>query len=223
MSLYDTTKQRCPELAAFLEDCCAAPLSFDGAHPILHSSRNHIHLWALEYWADHHDWIDLDYRLEFVSEIFKRWRGRLKGLPPYRDGGYRLYLYEDMAPTISVVANTAFGFPYPGTPSFVDQRSGIMGLYLDRSWRAHFEAAPFEITPKTVLDQIEKSKGSISKPTAEGLGVKVGALRTLIEQMGLQSQVNDIRKRYKRRPAQFRHEDYFHRYAIHEQMLPAGY
>ncbi|MCY6382739.1 hypothetical protein [Hoeflea prorocentri] len=224
MSILEMTKQRCPELAGFLEGCCTAPLNFDGDHPIEHSRHNHIHLWALEWWADHHSWIDLEYRLEFVREIFKHWRVRIKGMPPYQDRGYRLYLYEAMAPTISVVAETPFGFPYSGQPTFVAQRREIMELYLDRSWISNFDFEPFEFSGKALLDQIEKSSGSIGKPTANALGIKVGALRTLIEQMGLQSSVNEIRKKYKRRPARFSdEEEYLHKYRIHEQRIEPGF
>lgn len=219
MSILKMTQQRCPELAEFLESCCAAPLSFDGDHPIRHSSQNHIHLWALEWWADHHSWIDLEYRTEFANEIFKRWRSRLKGMAPYQDRGYRLYLYEDTAPTISVVAETSVGFPYPGQPTFVDQRSKIMELYLGRSWRSRFEFEPFDISPELLLAQVEKASGSIGKPTANALGLKVGALRILIEQLGLQSRVNETRKKYKRSPARFGEEKYFHEYQVHEQMV----
>lgn len=98
-----------------------------------------------------------------------------------------------------------------------------MELYLGRSWRANFDLEPFELNPKWVLNQIDKNKGSIGKPTADKIGVKVGELRTIIEQMGLQSRVNDIRKKYRRRPAQFRQEDYDHTYRIHEQLLPAHF
>lgn len=223
MTVLPETKTRCPELAAFLEACCEAPLRFDGDHPNQHSSHNHIHLWALEWWADHHAWITLDYRVRFVAEILNAWRGRLKGHAPYQADGYRLYLYEDMAPTLSVVAQTPFGFPYPGTPRFVGTATDIMTLYTGRSWRAQFEAGAQIPSAAEILRQVDKAAGSISKPTAQALGIGVGALRVLIEQMGLQSEVNALRKRYKRRPAQFRDEDSLHSYRIYEQVLPAGF
>ncbi|MEM8795339.1 MAG: hypothetical protein AAGE61_07215 [Pseudomonadota bacterium] len=223
MSILAFTQKKCPELADFLEGCCTAPLSFKGEHPNSHSSQNHIHLWALEWWADRLPWIDLQYRVDFVEEIVKRWRIRLKGLPPYQEKGYRLYLYEDLAPTISVVAETPYGFPYPGEPTFVAQRRDIMALYLERSWRANFEFEEFAVGPDALLAAIDKASGSISKPTANALGLKVGALRILIEQMGLDREVNQIRKKYKRRPAQFREETDFHKYRIHEQRVEPGY
>lgn len=223
-SIIDYTRQRCPELGEFLENCCATPLAFEGDHPNGHSADNHIHLWALEWWADHHNWIDLAYRVEFVEEIFKRWRGRLTGLPPYHAAGYRFYLYEDLAPTVSVVAETPFGFPYPGEPNFVGSIRDIMEIYLTRSWIKNFECEPWEIDEKRILKTVEKNAGSISKPTASALGLQVGKLRTLIEQMGLDDQVNQIRKRHKRRPAKFRDEDnWTHEYRVYEQRLPAGY
>lgn len=223
MGLAKTIRNICPELATFLDKCCAAPLRFEGDCPNLHSSHNHIHLWALEYWADRHDWIDLDFRTEFVEEILEQWRVRLKGLPPYRNDGYRVYLYEDLAPTVSVVAETAEGFPYPGEPTFVNLRRNVMELYVDRSWQSNFHFEPIEVDQESILKIVEANSGSISKPTANALGVKVGALRRLIEQMDLQREINAIRKKYKRRPAKFSEHEHPHRYRIHEQLLRPGY
>lgn len=224
MDLPEFTRSRSQELADFLEECCVQPLSFEGEHPNGHSAHNHIHLFELERCADHHAWIDLDYRTRFVEHIFARWRGRLKGLPPYREAGYRFYLYEDLAPTLSVVAETPYGFPYPGEPTFVDRPRDIMALYLERSWADNFDFEPWQFSHEIVLEAIEANKGSISKPSAETLGLKVGQLRTLIEQMGLDRRVNTIRKRFKRRPAKFREEEELpFRYHCYEMRLPAGY
>lgn len=222
------TKSRCPELAQFLDECCLTPLAFEGDCPNAHSAHNHIHLWSLEWWADHHKWIDLDYRVAFVEHIFAAWRARLKGLPPYREAGYRFYLYEDLAPTVSVVAETPEGFPYPGEPQYVSCRRDIMALYADRSWTANFrdgpQGSPWEVSRQRILDTIAGNAGSIGKPSATALGLKTGRLRTLIEQMMLDREVNAIRKRFKRRPANFREdEDPPHRYRIYEKRLPARY
>lgn len=224
MEIVEFTRARSPELADCLEACCLFPLSFEGEDPNHHSSANHIHLWQLEQFADHFSWIDLDYRTWFVQHIFTRWRGRLKGLPPYQNAGYRIYLYEDLAPTVSVVAETSVGFPYPVEATFVDSPRDIMALYVGRSWRANFSAEPWPLSPKKVLETIEANQGSVSKPSADGLGLKVGQLRILIEQMGLENRVNAIRKRFKRRPANFREEKTIpNRHHFYELRLPAGY
>jgi len=224
LSLAEFTAERCPELAEFLESCCVQPLSFQGDCPNYHSSMNHTHLWALEYWADHHAWIDLDYRVAFIEIIFERWRGRLKGLEPYRGSGYRFYLYEWLAPTISVVAETPSGFPYPGEPKFVKSPRDVMALFVDRSWADNFGSEPWKIPQKKILRVIEANKGSISKPSAQALGLKVGALRVLIEQMGLDDKVNAIRKHYRRQPAKFRIEpDPEMKFHCYELRLPAEY
>lgn len=223
-SLPAFTAQRCPELAEFLEVCCTRPLAFEGEDPNYHSYLNHTHLWALEYWADHHVWIDLDYRTEFVEIILARWRGRLKGLAPYRQAGYRFYLYEWLSPTISVVAETPTGFPFPGEPQFVKRLNDVMALYVERSWAENFSSDPWRLSRQRILRAIEANKGSISKPSAEALGVKAGGLRILIEQMGLEREVNAIRKTFKRRPATFRGEpEEEMKYACYEERLPAGY
>lgn len=224
MSLVSDTRKRCPELADFLEACCQSPLSFDDPFPIMHSANNHIHLWALEWWADHHAWIDLDYRVDFVAEIFKQWRGRLKGLPPYREDGYLVYLYEDMAPTVSVVAATPEGCPYGRAHNFTQSTRKVLAPYADRSWQDNFECLPWEVDRDRILKVIEKNAGSISKPSADALGLSVARLRILIEQMGLETQVNNLRKRYKRRPAKFREEDMIdHPRLMYEAHWPAGY
>ena len=224
MSIEGFTRVRCPELGEFLAACCAQPLAFEGPYPLMHSSHNHVHLWALEYWADHHAWIDLDYRVAFARLILDSWRGRLKGLRPYREAGYRMYLYEDMAPTLSVVADTTYGFPYGGSPTFVKGPREIMALYAGRSWRGNFIGEPWALKPDRLLAEIERHAGSISKPTANAAGLSVGALRILIEQMGLEGRVNAIRKRFKRRPAAFRGDAPIeHNFHVYEQRLPAGY
>lgn len=225
MSIQSFTKSRCPELADFLEHCCTVQLNFDGDCPNQHSAFNHIHLWSLEWWADHHAWIDLDYRVEFCKHIFERWRQRLKGLPPYREKGYRFYLYEDLAPTVSVVAETPSGFAYDESgATFVKHTRDIMSLYVNKSWQNNFSNAPWDVSQNKLLNTVDNHKGSISKPTAEALGIGVGKLRILIEQMGLEDEVNSLRKRYGRRPAKFRdpYELPF-RYKIYELRLSAGY
>ncbi|NNE24488.1 MAG: hypothetical protein HKN11_17950 [Rhizobiales bacterium] len=198
---------------------------FEGDHPNSHSAYNHIHLWALEWWADHHDWIDIDYRVEFVDLIFERWRGRLTGLWPYQEAGYRFYLYEALAPTVSVVAETPHGFAYDSeTATLVSSPREIMSLYENRSWGANFSFDPWDVSRDKILATVEKKRGSIGKPTAQALGLQTGKLRILIEQMGLDSEVNDIRKRHKRRPAAFRaEEDMPYQFSVYEMRLPARY
>lgn len=218
------TRRRCPELAEFLEGVCAQPLSFEGPAAIMHSAHNHTHLWALEWWAERHEWIDLDYRVAFVEEILTRWRGRLKGLPPYRAMGYRVYLYQDLAPTVSVVADTPEGCPYGGRLKFVPHTRDVMMHFIGRSWSRNFKGGAWPIEPQRILEVIDRNSGSISKPSADMLEISVGRLRRLIEEIGLERRVSEIRKRYKRRPAKFRAEaDGDYEFAIWEQLWPAGY
>lgn len=216
------THARCPKLARFLTACCETPLRFEGDHPLMHSADNHIHLWALEYWADHHAWIDTAYRVRFAEAIFNRWRARLKGMRPYQERGYRLYLYADLAPTVSVVAETDAGCPYGLAEEFAPDMALVMGRYEGQSWAAHFSDADSGPTPEAVLKAVERQHGSISKPTAQALGMQVGHLRRFIEWFELGDEVNALRKRFKRRPAQFR--DYVAApLVIWEERLPAGY
>lgn len=224
MSFLQYTKTRSLELAKYLETTAKSPLVFEGSHPLKHSSYNHIHLWKLEYLSDHFDWIDLDYRVDFVNYILEQWRRRLKGLTPYKDRGYRMYVYEDLAPTISVVAETDFGFPYSnGQPIFVNNIRDVLTLYTNRSWKENFLFLDWEISEKHLLDTIIKNKGSISKSTAEKLGLSVGKLRTIIINMGLDAKVNKIRKHFHRKPADFSNEYYSDNWHIFERLLPAHY
>ncbi|WP_127112654.1 hypothetical protein [Shimia sediminis] len=222
MQLRHFTQTHCPELADFLDHCCEAPLRFEGDHPLMHSSDNHIHLWALEYWADHHGWIDTGYRVRFAEAIFARWRARLKGMRPYQGRGYRLYLYADLAPTVSVVAETDVGCPYGLAEAFAPDLASVMRRYAGQSWAAHFGDEGAAPTPQAVLKAVERHHGSISKPTAQALGMQVGHLRRFIEWFELADEVNVLRKRHKRRPVQFR-EEHAAPLEIWEERLPAGY
>jgi hypothetical protein len=94
--------KRCPELCRVLEAVCAQPLNCDEPDAMRHSYCNHTHLWALEWRAERHAWKDLKYRIAFVDEIFAPMARTFEGLPPYRAGGYRMYLYQDLATTVSV-------------------------------------------------------------------------------------------------------------------------
>ncbi|RVT84387.1 hypothetical protein DXV76_11925 [Rhodobacteraceae bacterium CCMM004] len=217
------TRARCPELADALEAACAAPLRFEGPDPWRHSADNHVHLWALEWWAERLDWIDTDYRVAFARTVTDHWRGRLRGLWPHRATGYRVYLYADLAPTLSVVADTPQGCPYAGVRR-VATRHGVMAGYADRRWSDAFGGA-WEVSPERVLAAVERNAGSIAKPTAQALGMQVGHLRTLIEAMGIDDRVNALRKRHGRRPARFRDPfaDAPGDIALFEEHWPAGY
>lgn len=219
------TQSRSVELAEYAEAVSRSPLAFVGLNPLEHSAHNHVHLWKLEYLADRCDWIDIEYRVEFVNFILEQWRRRLKGLPPYREHGYRVFVYEDLAPTISVVAETDGGFPYSsGTPVFVKTVREILALYATRSWKVHFTDADQDISTERVVTAVTNNKGSIGRPTAQQLGLPVGKLRLLIVNMGLAEQVNEIRKRYRRPPSDFTNElPYSDRWHVFERRLPPRY
>jgi len=223
MDVLRYTKTVSRDLADYLEQCARAPLAFEGNDPLHHSSHNHIHLWLLECFAERNEWVNLAYKREFVEYILKTWKNRIKGFLPYQSQGYRMYVYTDWAPTISVVAETAMGFPYRYSLEhavFVDDLSDILKKYEGCNWSDNFGGAS-GISPKTVLKSVLSNAGSIGKATANMLGLKVGALRRLIINMGLAEQVNEIRKKHKRRPADFRYElDHNHTTLFYELLLP---
>lgn len=223
-TLLVQTRSSCPELAGFLEAVCEQPFNFEGPHPNDHSYHNHTHLWALEWWADRHAWIDLAYRCAFAEEIFARWMARLRGFAPYHAAGYRLYLYQDLAPTVSVVAETPQGCPYDAGLKFVPSVRDVMQSYVGRSWSENFSSNSRCLTADDILEQVEAHQGSIGKPTANALGLSVARLRILIERMGLDRDVNRLRKHFRRRPANFRDElDIPFNALIYERRLPPGY
>ena len=208
MDIYRYTKSISSDLADYLDQCARSPLAFEGNDPLSHSSYNHIHLWFLECFAEQHNWVNLEYKRDFVKYILKTWKIRIKGLSPYQSQGYRMYVYTDMAPTISVVAETAAGFPYRYSKEhavFVHDLDDILRVYEGRKWSDNFGGV-YDISPKIVLQYVQSNAGSIGKPTANMLGLGVGALRNLIINMGLAEEVNAIRKRNKRRPADFGYE-----------------
>ncbi len=227
MEFLQYTESRSNELAEYIQAVAQCPLEFEGSDPLAHSSHNHIHLWKLEYLSDTFNWINVDYRVECINYIIEQWRQRLKELLPYSQRGYRIYVYEDLAPTISVVAETDIGFPYSNSNRealFVQNIRDVLTLYENRSWKEHFVSLDWELSETHLLETITKNNGSISKPTAEQLALSVGKLRNLIINMGLGSQVNAIRKHFHRRPADFSNElEHSDRWHIFERLLPANY
>ena len=226
MNFLEYTRLRSPELADYLKAVANTPLKFEGEDPLKHSSYNHVHLWKLEYLSDIYDWIDVDYRVDFVKYVLEQWRRRMKGLPPYKQKGYRLYVYEAIAPTISAVAETDLGFPYShcGKPIFVANIRDVLALYRDRRWQDNFADLDWEISGDLILNSIKKNNGSIGEPTADSLSLQVNELRKLIVNMGLDSQVNKIRQHFQRRPADFSNNlDYGCSWHVFERVLKPGY
>jgi hypothetical protein len=215
------TRERSPELAESLIQVSAWPLRFEGDDPLFHSYENHVHLHGLGCITDPQSWIDTTYKVEFIKYILEQWRLRLKGLSPYRNRGYRLYVYEDVYPTVSVVAETDVGFPYRHRQAvFVPNIIDVVRLYeVDDSRRIDTG-----ISGRKILEAVERHKGSIGKPTANALGIQVGKLRTLITEMFLYGAVNKIRKKYGRRPADFSNEPKdSYVWHVFERVLPANY
>ena len=227
MDILKFTRSRNPELADYLEEVCRSSLNFEAGHPLQHSAWNHIHLSKLEYLADRHEWIDLEYRIQFVKTVMEFWRNRLKGLPPYKKQGYRIYVYEDIAPTITVVAETPYGFPYAHlemSARFVPNIRKVLELYVNRPWKERFSNDGSWINEDRLLEIIRKNKGSINKPTARILGTNVAQLRRVITQSGLGNEVNTIRKHFKRSPADFPEDPTFDTvWHIFERKLPPNY
>lgn len=188
------------ELAEYIEDVAEQPLKFRGAHAIEHSAANHRHLWMIEARADRDRRIDLAFRVRAVSHILHRWRDRLPSYAPSRSAGFRLYLYEDIAPTVSVVAETGEGCPYGGELTFVDGIEVVLTPYAGRSWMANFRSSWPE--PETVLSVVGKNAGSLRR-SSQTLGIGLAELRRMIECYDLAGEVNAVRKSMQRRPARF--------------------
>lgn len=84
-----------------------------------------------------------------------RWRDRLPSYEPYQRDGFRLYLYEDTAPTVSMVAEKREGFPYKGCADFrfVEDIAEVLRPYLVLPWSARFKRSGPK--PDDVLKAIE--------------------------------------------------------------------
>jgi hypothetical protein len=226
MNVLSEATSIAPDLADRVTAVTEKDFSFAGDDPLRHSMHNHVHLWMLEWWADRDRRIDLAFRRRVITYIFDRWKQRLVGYRPYREAGYRLYLYEDMAPTVSVVAETATGFPYSGEPAFTTSIDDVLRPYVGRSWRAYLglDTLPEHLTPQRLLETINRHAGSIGMPVATALGTTRSEVRRLIEQWGLGPDVNRVRKHYRRRPALFRDQDQLpYRYKIYEERLAPNY
>jgi len=96
-----------------------------------------------------------------------------------------------------------------------------MKAYLDRPWGANFQSLPWPLSHERILEAVEAQAGSIGKPSANAVGFGVGALRRLIEEMGLESKINALRKKFRRAPARFRPElDCATPIQLYERRLP---
>jgi hypothetical protein len=222
MDLLDDLRRRCTDLADFIADVMEAPLSFDAATPSAHSATNHKHLWKMDYFADGHHWLDLRYRTRVAEAILARWRERLLALPEARHHGFRLYLYEDFTPTVTVAADTPEGCPFTGLLHFVETPRGIMEKFDGRTWGGLFPPSAPIPSRARLLEVVKAQGGSVGRATARALGLGVGAVRVLIEQDDLVEEVNRIRRDRGQEPARFRERfgqpDL--RFDIYEEVIP---
>jgi hypothetical protein len=211
-----------PAVADYVAGIAEAELRFDGPAPLDHSRSNHEHLWMIEYAADHHGEIGLAFRCAAIRYILDRWRVRLKGYAPYRAQGYRLYVYADLAPTLSVVAETPAGCPYGNDLEFAPTIEAVVRPYAGQSWRARF-ASGGGIDPRRIIIELERHAGSL-RGTASALRLPLAELRRCVEQWDIAADVNRIRKRHRRRPAVFT-ESWLRAPPLHawEERLPAFY
>jgi len=214
-------RRRLPDVARFIEEMSEIDLHFRGSEPLDHSRDNHVHLWAIEYAADKHHEIDLAFRCAAIRHILARWTARLKGYAPYTTQGYRLYVYGDMAPTLSVVAETPRGCPY-GAVKLARDIETVVRPYVGQSWSARFRPTA-GLGPDRLLAAIDKEMGSLSS-TARTLGWSLAALRRDIERWEIAPDVNRLRKRHGRRPARFADPIYLVPDTLFwEQRLPPRY
>lgn len=207
------------EFAEYISAIAESDLRFQGEYPIEHSRYNHVHVFGLERCARENPCINLNLKTQAIEYIFARWKVRLKSYQPHTKEGFRMYLYEDFAPTISVVAETQFGFLYGGQAVFVDSPKEILEIYEDRDWNDFLQASE----ETAVLFAIEKSQGSIGTRAAQLIGLRAVELRKYIEWFEIGDQVNAIRKQFHRRPARFlSYEDRFARFKCYELRVPSA-
>jgi hypothetical protein len=226
MGFLETAASITPELSAYVAAVAEQDFSFVGEHPIEHSRANHVHLWKIEWLADQYHRIDLGIRCQAVEYIFERWRVRLKSYRPYLQGGYRLLLYEDSAPTVSVVAETPHGFPYGGRSRFVNDISTLLKPYERRSWKARFGQEAFfqPRDEKDIVAAVKHARGSLGTRAAQRVGLNVAELRKQIEWLEIGDEINALRKQFHRKPARLmRLEELPYHYAVFQILLPSRY
>ena len=198
-------KRRHCELADALEEIAEQPLSFRGPYANGHSAKNHRHLWMLEYAADRDAQITTAVREAAVRYILGRWRARLPAHATASPKGFRLYCYEDVAPTVSVVGETGEGCPYGGGLIHVKTLREVLEPYAKRPWSQVF--GKLAVDGDAILKALSAHEGSLSQ-SAKALGLPVAEIRRRIEWWGLGPDVNRLRKHHNRRPAQFRDENH---------------
>lgn len=223
MSFIKYARSVSADMADYADFVAARPLTFEGPDPLQHSSENHIPLHTLARALVEIDRVDVSFCCEFIKFVLEQWRRRLKGLPPYTDRGYRLYVYADsFAPTLSAVAETDIGFPYRGNFTFVEHYRSIMEIYVEPQWLDGGEWHE-RVTSDAIVAAVDRQAGSIGKKTADRLRIGVGELRRLISQMHIGSRVNKIRKRHGRSPADFPRLDEEFTGPFFERRLKAHY
>lgn len=189
-----------PEVARYIEETGEGELRFRGDQPLDHSRDNHVHLWLIEHAADQYREIDLAFRCAAIRAILSRWTQRLKAYSQYQTQGFRLYVYGDLAPTLSVVAETPRGCPY-GDVKRAEDIESVVRPYVGTSWAARFRSNG-GLGPQRLLDAIDRERGALGA-TARRLGWSVAALRRDIELWDIGPDINRLRKRHGRRPAAF--------------------
>jgi len=196
-----------PELARYINEVAEGGLMFREPYPLDHSRYNHVHLGGFERWVARDSRVNLNFRCQAVNFIISRWKHRLQGYHHWQRRGFTFYLYSDWAPTLTVVARTDEYLMFDDSCTFLPTIREILRPYADpdahRTW-AYWSYVSGSDPIREILKAVEDNHGSISTPTANALGISVGALRTEIEGLDLEEQVNAIRKRYHRRPARFR-------------------
>ncbi len=192
------------DLAGFVSDVAERDFRFyrepkDGCSE---TSYNKEVLWMPEALGRQDTRIDLNLRCDIVEFIIDRWKTRLRSYEPFGTYGFLVYVYRVVAPNISVLA----GWPENESHWIVKGPSFPLRevlLPLSKGYFAHFFEHQSALRPRDILKTIERAKGSISTATARQLGISGGELRQQIECWDICEDVNSIRKRFRRRPAQF--------------------
>ena len=203
MDFLVESREISPWLGDFVEAVAWQDLSFSDPSPIRNGSYNKMLLWVSEYLAETNSRIDVAYRCRMYRYITDVWKQRLKAYHPYQQDGYVIYMYDQAAPALSVREMTDEWEPeHEPEIRLIDRLEEFFKPFAKTRWSENFIGDGFS-RPDRLLEEISRAEGSIGKSVAQRLGLNMAELRHYIEWLGIQGEVNRIRKKHGRTPARF--------------------
>lgn len=198
-SVVERAARIAPELANWLKGLAAHPLCFEGDTPLDQISKNYVRLWLTEFFAEEGDAVDLDFRVAATEWLIGCWSRRAR--PEVGSACLCFYVYDDLAPTLTVATESPKGFPFRSQER-VDSLEELLQPFCRRHWSELWGSAG--VTSRRIYQAVEAAHGDIGRLVAQRLGLETGRLRRAIEWFGLGDEVNRIRTLHQRPVLRFR-------------------